>query len=50
MEWLEIINRLRDDLNGLEETLKAANYGNAVNLCVTRGFISNFAEDLYKEV
>jgi hypothetical protein len=49
MEWLEIIEKLRIDLDHLEATLKAANYNDEVNMCVTRGFILNFTESLYPE-
>lgn len=52
MEWMEIINKLRAELDYLEATLD--NHVPPLNeyakVMVTKGFITTFANNLYPEM
>ncbi len=47
--WREVINQLREELDYIEGVLENSNHNEEVRLIVTRGFIMNFAEGLYKD-
>ena len=48
VNWRELINQLRKELNYVEGVLENSSYNEEVRLIVTRGFIMNFADSLYK--
>ena len=48
-DWRKLINQLREELNYVEGVLENSSYNKEVRLILTRGFIMNFADSLYKE-
>ena len=48
VNWRELINQLRKELNYIEGVLENSSYNEEVRLIVTRGFIMNFADSLYE--
>lgn len=41
LNWLELINKLRGELDYIEGVLASSNYDDEVRLIVARGFIMN---------